>query len=127
MLARLCTVCVLSVTVLSLSACHTTSARYAAGACPYAVTRGAIVQVEGMHSDQHTMLSDGVAITVSEPGCRVTMQLGDGMATVDVKPGGILVYGGQNDYLLQPYRTHAAPGGGTQAAEPGADLTATAP
>ena len=82
--------------------CSTSSQSYVEEISGYAVTRGRIQRVEDLHTDQMQPLTDGVAITVSRPGCRVSMLFdNDETRVIETDRGAIIVYGYANDYVLR--------------------------
>jgi len=103
---------------LLLSSCGTTSAKYADGALGYAVTRGKLVQVRNLDSAGRKQLADGVAVVVSGENCEVTMQFGDRSQVIKLVPKSVIVYGGKQDYILQPY-----PGSASEELTEGPTLT----
>jgi hypothetical protein len=69
----------------------------------YSATRGRILHVEGLASSKIERLSDGVALTVAPPGCKVDIQFVDEKQSAFAPAGGsILVYGSPADCILQP-------------------------
>jgi len=92
-----------------LGACASSSTSYIADQTGYAVTRGRIVAVENLYTDNIEPLADGLAVTVSQPGCRVTMQFEDERTMeFDVDPGVVLVYGYGDDYIMRSERATPA-------------------
>ena len=85
----------------SLASCSVSSSSYVDDLAGYSVTSGRITRIEGLHAEQIVPLSDGLAVTVSQPGCKVLMQFDDGDTRVfDAGRGVILVHGYSTDYLL---------------------------
>jgi hypothetical protein len=86
-----------------LSACAASSASYvdketSQGAM---VTRGRVTKIENLNSDSLQSLSDGSAITVSKPGCRVTIEFaGKQSQVLELPAGARLVCAGDSDYVL---------------------------
>ncbi len=85
-----------------LGACSVSSESYIADISGYSVTRGRFMQIENLHAAKIEHLTDGVAMTLSQPGCRVKI-LFDNDEELMVEPGrgGILVHGYANDYILK--------------------------
>lgn len=84
-------------------ACSTTGARYVEGMRGFAVIKGRITRIEALTADMILPLADGRALTVSKPGCRVTIRFDeDRMQVLDLGPGMMVVTGEESDYILQP-------------------------
>lgn len=87
---------------ISLGACSVSSESYVADISGYAVTRGRFMQIENLHAAKIEQLTDGVAMTLSQPGCRVRILFdNDEELTVETGRGVILVHGYANDYILK--------------------------
>ena len=86
----------------TLGACTASSESFSSDISGYSVIRGRVVQIENLHASKIEQLADGVAITISQPGCNVTIQFDD-ETTGEFSPpaGAILVHGFDNDYILQ--------------------------
>lgn len=96
--------------LLLLSSCATSSEDYVGAFSGYWVTRGSLAKVENLNADGRALLSDGMATMISAPGCQVTMVLGDRAEVLSPSPGSILLFGQNDDYLLQPYQANTGPG-----------------
>jgi hypothetical protein len=87
--------------VAALASCAASSASFVGDLPGYSVTSGRITRIEGLHAEQIVPLSDGVAVTVSQPGCRVLVEFQNGDTRVfDAGRGVILVHGYSKDYIL---------------------------
>ena len=87
-----------------LSACGTSSAKYVGeqNQKGYAVTRGKIAKIENLTTENLVSLSDGLAMTVTQSPCRVTLLFdGDKIKTFELAKGVIIVHGEEADYILQ--------------------------
>lgn len=63
--------------------------------------RGRITQVENLSAGNIRRFNDGIAVTINQPGCRVTMSFSETQKKVmELGPGTILVYSGDTDYVL---------------------------
>ena len=94
-----------SLTAMLFSSCATSSKEYVDAAVAYAVTRGEVSHVRNLNSKQRQRLADGVAIIISEPGCEIGMRLGERIKLMQPPAKSILVYGGDDDYILVPHTT----------------------
>lgn len=92
----------LAVGLLAMTSCATSSLTYVEETRGFAVTRGEMVRVENLNSPGKEQLSDGVALEIDEPGCRVTLRIEEVERIVEIGPGGQLVLGGGVDAVLQP-------------------------
>ena len=95
-------VCSALLLALSLSSCRTNSQKYAAEMLGYSSSRGQVTYFENLASNEMMRLSDGIAIKLNQDGCRVTMEFGENMHIFEVGPGCIIVFGGREDFLLEP-------------------------
>ncbi len=87
---------------LGLGACSVSSESYVADISGYSVTRGRFMHIENLHAAKIEPLSDGVAITLSQPGCRVKILFdNDQERVMETGRGVILVHGYANDYILK--------------------------
>ena len=69
----------------------------------YSATRGRILHVAGLATSKIEPLSDGVALTVAPPGCKVEIKFVDEkQGALEPAVGSILVYGTPSDCILQP-------------------------
>ena len=92
------------VLTFSLASCSTSSAKYIDEIRGYAVTRGRITKIENLHAEELQSLSDGLAMTLVENGCRVTMKFDadeEAVQIFDIGEGVILVHGYDSDYILE--------------------------
>ena len=90
----------------TVSSCATSSGSFVEGQYGVAVIRGHITEVENLSASKIERLGDGLAVTISQSGCRVSMQFADNLAKVmELGPGAIVVYGAETDYVIR-----AAPG-----------------
>lgn len=97
---RLLSVALLAVT--ALGACSTSSLSYASEQEGYYMIRGRITSISNLSATKLTRLGDGVAVTVSQSGCKVTMQFAnDETSEMQLEPGVIVVYGANTDYVLR--------------------------
>jgi hypothetical protein len=80
-----------------------TSFKYADKAIGYAVTKGQVLGVRNLDSAKSENLSDGVAVSVANDDCEVTMQFGKRKQVISLTPNSVIIYGGEVDYILQPY------------------------
>ncbi len=97
--------CFLTVLALSglLASCGTSSGSFIKMHPTYSVAKGEVVRIENMNSNEVEALSDGRAVTVSRPGCRVTLAFDEERSKVfNVDQGTILVHGKKHDFLLLP-------------------------
>ncbi len=85
------------------SSCMLSGMAYADRAVGYSVTKGNLVRVDNLATEEKHHLSDGVAIHVPDPGCSVVMRLGEPLQVIELIPGSILVLGEEADWVLQPY------------------------
>lgn len=89
---------------LPLSSCTISSKTYVSEIRGYSVTRGTITRIENLYADEFKPLSDGVAMTLVENGCTVTMQFQEGedqTRVFEIGEGVILVKGSGGDYILE--------------------------
>ncbi len=89
---------------LCLSSCSVSSSQFVDGIRGYSITRGRIIRIDNLYAEQFKPLSDGVAMTLAEDGCSVTMQFreGDDQTKIfDIGEGVILVKGYDGDYILE--------------------------
>lgn len=88
-----------------LSSCTMSSSDYVDACSGYAVTWGNLVRVENLNSESQEHLRDGMAMQVSDSGCRVVVRFGElaDAQTIDLPAGSIVVYSPDRDYVLQPY------------------------
>jgi len=94
------------VIVGSLSSCATSSSTFVEEQTGVAVIRGRITAIQNLSASKIERLGDGLAVTISEPGCKVSMKFADNQATVmELEPGTIVIYGDETDYVIR-----AAPG-----------------
>ena len=94
------------VLVSSLSSCATSSDSFVQEQTGVAVIRGRITEVENLSTAKIERLGDRLAITISQPGCRVSMQFSENQAKVmELGPGAMVIYGAETDYVI-----HAVPG-----------------
>ena len=98
----------LFVALLMLSSCATSSGKYVEKMLGYSSTKGRVTDFENLASHQMQHLADGIAIVVQEEGCQVTVDFGESQRKFEVKPGSIVVFGDDNDFLLEPVTVHAA-------------------
>lgn len=87
---------------LLLVSCASSSSTYVSDAIGWSVTKGDVLKVINLNSKSNEVLSDGVAITISEPGCLVTIQLEGKTRTFDLCVESILIFGEDSDYILLP-------------------------
>jgi tetratricopeptide (TPR) repeat protein len=114
------------------ASCLTSSSQYLDDFRAYAVARGTILKVENLTMDGAMHLRDGFAVPITVPGCRVTIDFDRETQTVDMHPGGVLVFSTNEDLLilpLTPNQGETAPqeGGETKQSEQGDTQTAEAP
>ncbi len=85
-----------------LGSCASSSTSFIEKMPNYSVIRGRIMSVENLNADLLETLGDGVAVTLSQPGCKILISFGnDRTTTLDVPVGAIVVYGSARDYVLQ--------------------------
>ena len=85
----------------ALGSCKSTSSSFVADCKGFAVVRGRVVHVDRIAADQFQQLSDGVVLTVSQPGS-VTLQFEKKNEKVfDVDPGSLVVFGKDEDFVLR--------------------------
>ncbi len=88
--------------VSALMACSTTSRTYVDGISGYSVVRGRITEIDNLSADQKAIFSDGLAVTVTKPGCKISFTFPDKQTkVVDLEPGMILVHGYAEDFILR--------------------------
>lgn len=69
----------------------------------YSATRGRILHVESLSTSKIERLADGVALTVSDPGCKVEVEFAEEkQSAFELTGGTILVYGSPSDCILHP-------------------------
>ena len=89
-------------TAALLTSCSVSSESYVAEISGYSVTRGRIMRIENLHANAVQPLQDGVAITLSRPGCLVTIRFdNDESRVMKTGRGVIIVHGYANDYILE--------------------------
>ena len=89
---------------LCLSSCSVSSSQFVDGIRGYSITRGRITRIDNLYTEQFKALSDGVAMTLAEDGCSVTMQFREGedlTKIFDIGEGVIVVKGYDGDYILE--------------------------
>ncbi|MEE8142795.1 MAG: hypothetical protein V3T77_06820 [Planctomycetota bacterium] len=84
------------------SGCALHSFEYAASKLGYSTTRGEITNFENFDSSAMERLADGIALKVDSDGCRITLDFGNDQHIFEVGPGCIVVFGGHEDFLLEP-------------------------
>ena len=85
-----------------LAACGTTSKSYVDSISGYSVVRGRVTEIDNLSAEQKAVFSDGLAVKVTKPGCKVTITFPDKQTkTVDLEPGMILVHGYAEDFILR--------------------------
>ncbi|MCA8954440.1 MAG: hypothetical protein KDC87_00110 [Planctomycetes bacterium] len=85
-----------------LAGCNTVSDSYVAQWSGYSVMRGTIVSVENLSGADLQRLADGIAVKVSQAGCKVTMKFENNQSsTMELGPGVVVVYGIHHDYILR--------------------------
>ena len=88
--------------VSSLASCASTSRSFVEGMSGYSVVRGRITEVQNLSADLKQSLGDGLAIIVSQPGCKVSMRFPDNQTKMlDLEPGMMIVYGSNDDFVLR--------------------------
>ena len=88
--------------VSSFAACASTSKTFVDGVSGYSVVRGRITEIVNLSAEQKAVFSDGLAVTVSKPGCKVSITFPDKQTkVVDLEPGMILVHGFAEDFILR--------------------------
>ena len=86
----------------SLSSCAATSKSYVDALSGYSIVRGRITKVLNLSGEVTQTLSDGMVVTVTDPGCTLSMKFPDDQTkTLDVAPGMMVVYGFTDDFLLR--------------------------
>jgi len=94
------------VLVSSLPSCATSSGSFVQEQTGVAVIRGRITEIENLSTGKIERLGDGLAITISHPGCKVSMQFDELQSKVmELEPGAMVIYGSETDYVI-----HAVPG-----------------
>ena len=89
-------------TGLSLTSCFTSSSSFIEEQTGVAVVRGRITRVENLTASKTEHLGDGLAITVAQPGCSISMQFGTNQSKViQLAVGEMIVYGADTDYLVR--------------------------
>ena len=84
------------------SSCVATSREYVEKKFGYSSIKGRLVHFENLASDKVERLADGIALHVDQEGCRATVQYEGKSLNLDVVPGSIIVFGEEEDFLLQP-------------------------
>ena len=88
--------------VSSLAACSSTSRSYVENISGYSIIRGRITEVQNLSAERKMSFGDGLAVTVSQPGCKVSMRFPDNQTKIlDLEPGMMIVYGSDDDYILR--------------------------
>ena len=86
----------------SLASCSTTSTSYVESLSGYSVVRGRITKVDNFTGRVTETLGDGVAVTVTEPGCTISMTFPNEQSkSMDVAPGMMIIYGNADDFVLK--------------------------
>ena len=94
---------------LGLCACSVSSDSYIAKMNGYSVTSGRFTQIENLHVAKIEPLADGVAMTLSRPGCRVGILFeNDQVRVMEFGTGVVLVHAFERDYILQSQLGDAA-------------------
>lgn len=84
------------------SACSTTSTSFVEDQSGFSVTKGRVLRIENLESEDIETLADGVAFRMSRGDCRVTIEFPDGRKQhLTLPPGGILVCAHATDYVLR--------------------------
>jgi hypothetical protein len=89
---------------LALVSCGVSGKAFVDNSLGYSVTRGNIVRVDNLNTEWNNLLSDGVAIRISSPGCRVGVRMGQPVQELDLKPGSIVVLSKKGDFVLIPHQ-----------------------
>jgi hypothetical protein len=85
-----------------LASCGSTSRTFVDGVSGYSVVRGRITEIENLSAEHKALFSDGLAVTVTKPGCKVSFLFPDKQTKViDLEPGMILVHGYAEDFVLR--------------------------
>lgn len=88
--------------VSSFAACSSTSQAFVDSMSGYSVVRGRITEIENLSADVKVSFSDGLAVTVTKPGCRISMTFPDNQTKIlDLDPGMIVVHGYADDFVLR--------------------------
>lgn len=88
--------------VSSFAACTSTTRSYVDSVSGYSVVRGRVTEIENLSANHKMSFSDGLAVTVTKPGCRISITFPDRQKKViDLEPGMILVHGYEEDYVLR--------------------------
>lgn len=88
--------------VSSFAACSTTSRSFVESMSGYSVVRGRITEIENLSADLKVSFSDGLAVTVTKPGCKISMTFPDNQTKIlDLDPGMIVVHGYADDFVLR--------------------------
>lgn len=91
-----------SLVLLLLAGCGASTQAFLKAMPAHSTVRGEILRVEGLAAERFEKLSDGVAVHVAAPGCKVTMQLGKKKEhAYEVGPGSIIVFGDDADLLMR--------------------------
>ncbi len=93
----------------TLLSCATSTREFVDEAVGYSVTRGDLVYVRGLAFESRNRLADGTAVTISTSDCEISLRLGERNEVISAKPNSVLVFGPDDDYLLQPYAAREAP------------------
>lgn len=97
---------------LCLSSCSVSSAKYVNGIRGYSITRGRIIRIDNLYAEQFKPLSDGVAMTLAEDGCSVTVQFREGedeTKIFEIGKGVIIIKAYDGDFILES-RSDNGPG-----------------
>lgn len=85
-----------------LAACGSTSRTFVDGISGYSIVRGRITEIDNLSAEHKAVFSDGLAVTVTKPGCKVSITFPDKQTKVmDLEPGMILVHGYAEDFVLR--------------------------
>ncbi|MHC4078239.1 MAG: hypothetical protein ACYST0_07325 [Planctomycetota bacterium] len=88
--------------VSSFAACSTTSQSYVDQLSGYSITRGRITEVHNLSGELMATFSDGHAVTVTQPGCKLAITFPDRQTKImEVQPGMIVVHGYADDFVLR--------------------------
>jgi len=88
--------------VSSFAACSSTSQTWVEGMSGYSIVKGRITEIDNLSADLKVSFADGLAVTVTKPGCKVSMTFPDNQTKVlDLDPGMIVVHGYAHDFVLR--------------------------
>ena len=88
--------------LLLFTGCATSSAAFVKQSQNMSIVRGEILKVEGLQSRDIQRFADGVAVTVNDTTCQVTIRLSKkNEQTYPLAPGTILVFGKKVDYIMR--------------------------